>query len=102
MKRAKRRKVGNLTGRQRRRLQRVLRAVARGYGPGNWAYTRYPHQIRDARRLSEAGMVVAVVSKYAFLGRSLYPFRELALFSTREGALARYPRHCLMPGKWKK
>lgn len=93
MKRAKRQKWPGVNGRQRRRLKKILRAVAKGWGPGNWART--PCEIRDARRLAEAGKVVAVVSK----SRPWKPMAEVTLFPTLEAALKEYPRYCVLPGK---
>ena len=89
MNRPKRKTYGNLNGKQRRRLNKIMRAVVKGWGPGNWART--PCEMRDARRLHEAGKVVAVVSKYGFCGA-----KELALFLTMADALQRYPKYCVM------
>lgn len=95
MKRAKRKTAFNLNGRGKRRLRKILRAVAKGYGPGNWART--PCEMRDARRLSEAGLVVAAISKYRFWGKT--PIKELALYPSLTEALKYYYRHSIMPSK---
>ena len=63
--------------------------------PGMWA--RMPWELRDAQRLAEAGLVVAVVSKYRAWAR--HPLAEVKLFPNLSAALAQYPRSCLMPGK---
>jgi hypothetical protein len=44
------------------------------------------------RRLHDAGLAVAVVSK----GGLCTPVREIALFATREEALRQYPRAAIM------
>lgn len=91
MKRTKRQRTGNLNGKQRRRLAKIMRAVVKGWGPGNWART--PCEMRDAQRLHEAGKVVAVASKHSFIDGRI---KEVALFLTMADALQMYPKYCVM------
>jgi hypothetical protein len=95
MKRARRQKYGNCSGKQRRRMHKILRAVEKGWGPGNWART--PCEMRDARRLAEAGLIVCAISKYRVWATR--PLAELEFFKTLSDALARYPRNRIMPGR---
>jgi hypothetical protein len=82
----------SLPGRARRRLAKRLRAViVIGWGPLVWA--RQPWEIRDARRLVDAGLCAAAISKYGWIGP-----RELALDVTREALRKRYPADAMMPG----
>jgi hypothetical protein len=81
--------ASGLSGKQRRRLARRMRDVTLGRGPG--CYARYDCEVRDARRLHEAGLACAVVSKGGFIGR-----REIALCATRERAVTRYGRERIM------
>lgn len=70
-----------------------MRDVLRGWGPGCYAHPHYePGSGRDVRRLHDAGLAVAVVSK----GGLCTPVREIALFATREEALRQYPRAAIM------
>jgi hypothetical protein len=79
-----------LPGKARRRCARLLRRVLdapygvsvdyAGHGPGV-----HPAE-RDARRLSDAGLLVAAVVKAGWISR-----RELCLFPTLEAAMRRYP-----------
>lgn len=95
MKRTRRQTIrrGNITGKQRRRLARLARRIdARGVA---FCYGRERHgaDVRDARRLHEAGHAVAVASKATLYGR--WP-REIALYKTMAAAVLRYPRWCVM------
>lgn len=95
MKRARRQTVRRgLQGSKRRRLAKRLRDIRRGWGPGCYAYQREPCTFRDARRLHEAGLAVAVGSKGSLDGGGVP--REITLFRTREEALRQYPRTALM------
>lgn len=88
MRRARRATVRRgLSGRQRRRLQRRLRGIQEGRGRGCYG----TDDEREARRLHEAGLAVAVVSRSGVCGR-----RELTLFATRTEALQRHPVWCIM------
>lgn len=61
MKRARRLTLSRCDGRRRRRIARMLRE-AFPYGDGSSFY-RAPPEMRDARRLAEAGLCVAVATK---------------------------------------
>jgi hypothetical protein len=93
MKRARRQTLARgLTGRQRRRLTKM---IARGLEhEGTLLYTGFA-VLRDARRLSEAGLAAVVATKVR-PWRSP-PIAEIALFTTREAARGRYPADCIMP-----
>jgi hypothetical protein len=93
MKRARRQTLARgLSGRQRRRLAKMLARLCEHEGAP--FYTGFA-VLRDAPRLSEAGLVVVVATKIRpWMSR---PIAEIALFSTREAALRRYPADCLMP-----
>ena len=95
MKRARRQRYGDCSGKQRRRMNRILRAVEKGWGPGNWART--PCEMRDAQRLAEAGLVVCAISKWRAWAKR--PLAEIAFLKTLGDALAQYPRNCIMPGR---
>ena len=87
---------GNVTGRQRRRLAARLRDVHRTWGPG--CFTSSAPAIRDARRLAEAGLAVAITSKYRPWCRG--GIGEVSLFRTMSKALERYQRIHLLPGRY--
>ncbi len=78
-----------LTGKQRRRIARLLAEVRKNAPYGIDAIE--PHQFRDARRLSDAGLAVVVESKRGWFGR-----RELRIFSTLDDAMRNYPRDCVI------
>jgi hypothetical protein len=81
-----------LPGTVRRRLAKRLYAVqAVGWGP--LTYARHPWEIRDTRRLVEAGQCAAAVSRWGWVGP-----RELTLDVTREALRRRYPAEAMMPG----
>ncbi len=90
MKRARRQTIASgLTARQRRRLSRLLASV----GPDGSAGLRARWAVRDARRLAEAGLAVAVASKCRPWGPQP---TEVTLYRSEAEALRRYPRSCLM------
>lgn len=91
MRRARRQTIrrGNLSGRQRRRL-RVL--VARIQSRPS---SRGAASVRDVRRLSEAGIVVAVVSKYR--PWSAQPMAEVTAFLSVEAARREFKHR--LPGR---
>mgnify|MGYP001549417779 CR=1 FL=1 len=97
MRRAKRQSAcrGNITGRQRRRMAALLRRATRpNWAPG--AFVRGAG-VRVARRLAEAGLAVAVVTKWRPWRRQ--PLAEVCVFATMVEALARYPRGAVLPGR---
>lgn len=84
--------TGCLPGSVRRRLAKRLHAVVSvGWGP--LTYARQPWEIRDTRRLVEAGQCAAAVSRWGWVNR-----RELTLDVTREALRKRYPADAMMPG----
>lgn len=82
MKRARRITIARgLPGTVRRRCARMLRAMGTGA-----LYVAEAHEMRDARRLADAGLVAAAVSKAGFIGR-----REIAVFASLQEAKRLYP-----------
>lgn len=69
-----------LPGEARRRCERLLARVR-----ARTQYVRTRHEIRDARRLADAGLICAAVSKGRFIGAL-----ELALFASETEARRRY------------
>lgn len=77
-----------LDGRRRRRHLRLLRQVIARRA----IWVRWEHQFRMVERLHKAGLVVACVSKFNFLGEGRRPFRELAVFADEREARKHYSR----------
>jgi hypothetical protein len=92
MKRVRKLKVtGRISGKLRRRLLRRITNIRGNRGPGFFADT--PWEIRDARRLVEAGLCAAAISKQGFVGRF-----EVALDVSRAVLRTRYTADAMMPG----
>ena len=93
MKRTRRTTYGTMNGRQRKRAMRILRRLADREGTALYTQSSF----RAARRLAEAGMLVAVASKVS--AWRFPPLREVTLFPTLAAALSRYPKRAVMPGR---
>lgn len=71
-----------LPGSVRRRCAGLLRSL----GQSGTLYLREKHDIRDARRLADAGLAVCAISKRGWIGRW-----EIAVFPSLAEARCRYP-----------
>lgn len=94
MKRARRLTLSRCNGDRRRRIARMLRA-AFPYGDGSSFY-RAPPEMRDARRLAEAGICAVVATKTWWgVGHA----KEMSLYRTAAAARERYPRTTFPVGR---
>lgn len=95
-KRAKRQTVQRgLSGKQQRRLRRVLRSIEEHGEVYARPTSGYGVRVRDAQRLHEAKLACAVASKTRPWMR--FSVAEITLFADRAAALKRYPSWAIMP-----
>ena len=91
----------NLTGKQRRRIAKLLRTLAKNQAwrgkdvPCASLFLYTPCDFRDARRIGKMGLACPVITKW----RPWKPggIGEMALYPTREDAATRYPSSCIFP-----